>query len=376
MLYLFTGLPGHGKTLHAIDFVEKLRLKSVKESEDKCDDSLRRFVYYHNIPALALPWTELYDPKGLRVLGREPRVKDSSDSAGFSVDEWFTLPPNSIVVLDECQDLFPVRPAGHQIPAFIQLLAKHRHYGIDIVLITQQPSFLDSFVRRLVDEHRHLIRSHLPKRSVVFEYVGCKESVHNGRSGYKNKYTFRWPAEVFKWYRSTVLNTHKPKMPKALLFLFVAPFLLGGLIWYTVKGVQAIGKPADSEDMPLSASGLPAGSGVAPAATPAPKTLHAFLAERKPRIDGLAWTAPRYDDLTKPVRVPLHRGCVVMGERAQCLLDGGSWEKVSVSYAQHFIAQNGNFYDFENPTSAPAGGSETKWNEGGQQPALAGGSPS
>ena len=51
MLHVITGLPGNGKTLFTLDYVEKLRKQS------------GRPVYYSSIPELSLPWELLDDPK-------------------------------------------------------------------------------------------------------------------------------------------------------------------------------------------------------------------------------------------------------------------------------------------------------------------------
>ena len=361
MLYLNSGLPGHGKTLFTIDFVEKLRLKSQKEALDKGNPDLERFVYYHNIADLALPWARLFDDKKLRVLGRTPEYKDPADPAQFAVTDWEKLPKNSIIVLDECQDIFPPRPAGSHTPDFIQQLAKHRHLGLDFFLVTQQPSFIDSFVRRLVDEHRHIVRAHLPKRSNIFRFLGCKENVHQSRAGYVETQNYRWPSEVFKWYKSTVLNTHKPRIPKAMYFLFAAPFLLAALGYYLYSGVRGFGGGAPENESPdsfaVAAAGMSGNAQPAPQSTPKPLTSAELLDTMKDRFYGLSWSQPRYDELTKPKRVPVYRGCIVFGSsdkaKARCVYDGGHWVDVPLTYAQDFIKNNGYFIDFEESPDKP-----------------------
>ena len=63
------------------------------------------------------------------------------------------------------------RSAASKVPPFIEALALHRHHGLDIVLITQHPSFLDSFVRKLVQRHMHV--SIKPVGRKLYEWNEC-----------------------------------------------------------------------------------------------------------------------------------------------------------------------------------------------------------
>jgi predicted AAA+ superfamily ATPase len=120
---LVTGLPGAGKTLFTIT--------AVKEQAEKEN----RQVFYHGIKDLKLPWTPLEKP-----------------------EEWPLVPPGSIVVLDEAQQLYRQRPAGSSVPPWVSALETLRHRGITLWLITQHPMLLDNHVRRLTGRHLHAIR--------------------------------------------------------------------------------------------------------------------------------------------------------------------------------------------------------------------------
>ncbi|EOY6419718.1 zonular occludens toxin domain-containing protein, partial [Pseudomonas aeruginosa] len=81
MFVLRTGLQGNSKTLNTIKEVDN---KAAKEG---------RTVYYHNIrefkadhSAIKAEWVEFDNPQ-----------------------EWFKLPPNAIIVIDEAQSFFRVR---------------------------------------------------------------------------------------------------------------------------------------------------------------------------------------------------------------------------------------------------------------------------
>src|SRR3990167_5397468 len=146
MMTLVTGLPGACKTLHT--------LVHVKAEADK----EKRRVYYSGIKNLALDWIE-HDPK-----------------------KWFELPARSIMVIDECQDLFPSRASGASLPEYISRLAKHRHGGVDLVFITQHPMMVDPYIRRLSNRHLHMVRIAGLEASTVHEWASVKENCDKQRS--------------------------------------------------------------------------------------------------------------------------------------------------------------------------------------------------
>ena len=149
MIVLITGLPGNGKTLYALDWVKR---KADKE---------QRPVFYARIKGLTLPWT-LIDPF-----------------------EWDKCPANAIVVIDEVQQandptdpkspsLFGVRQRGAVVPPWAAALETHRHKGIDLVLITQDPMLMDVHDRKLVGMHFHVKRVFGLQRATVHEFGGCR----------------------------------------------------------------------------------------------------------------------------------------------------------------------------------------------------------
>ncbi|MFC2415994.1 zonular occludens toxin domain-containing protein [Neisseria elongata] len=83
----------------------------------------------------------------------------------------------SLVVIDEAQRPFPIRSAAAKVPPYIEAFATHRPLGLDIVFITQHPSFLDSFVRRLVQRHIHISIKPVGRKFYEWnECVGQKDS--------------------------------------------------------------------------------------------------------------------------------------------------------------------------------------------------------
>jgi zona occludens toxin len=175
---LITGLPGHGKTLYAL---AKYKDEAVKNG---------RPVFYHGI-------------KDLRITGWQE----------FDVQRWAELPAGSIMVVDESQLVFPVRPRGTP-DKWIESLTTHRHLGLDFVIITQNPMLLDRYVRRRVDRHFHVVRKFGTHNATIHEFAnGVKENAASSRDG-SIRHDWRYPKSVFELYTSAEMHTVKRRIPK------------------------------------------------------------------------------------------------------------------------------------------------------------------
>ncbi|WP_065202263.1 zonular occludens toxin domain-containing protein [Chromobacterium subtsugae] len=306
MIYLVTAVPGSGKSLYTLDW---LRKKSDNES---------RQVYYNNIPLSKtgldlLQWIEFPDPT-----------------------KWMHLPPGAIFVMDECQFSFPVRKSGKDTPEHIEKFSTHRHLGIDIVLITQHPGLLDSFIRRLVGTHIHLVRQFGAERSTVLTWQeGCQENP-NSKSAQKaclDRRTFVFPKEVYSWYKSAEAHTHKFQMPlrlkQMIMWLIAVVFLIAASVWYLYHNM--IAKPREEAErlqnktnasQPVSQTPSPqqsqnAGQG-GNSNQRIIKTAQTFLQDRQPRVDGIPESAPAYDELTTPKTFPKVTACVASNSKCSC----------------------------------------------------------
>lgn len=287
-IVLVTGLPGHGKTLYALQRVQNEALKD------------GRAVFYSGIRDLALPWQQ-WDP-----------------------ERWQELEPGSIMVIDECQSVFPVRGRG-QPPDWIEELAKHRHLGVDFYVITQNPMLMDAFVRRLCDRHFHVVRKFGTQFATVHEFTnGVRENCATSREG-GIRHEWRYPREVFGWYKSAELHTVKRRVPARVWFLVAAPILFAvfaGVAYNRmVPDSDASGEAAQASSLAASAPRAdPVGRrGAQAAAEP-----RDYLADFVPRVPGLDYTAPAYDEVTKPAQAPYPAACVAMGPRCVCYTQQGT----------------------------------------------------
>lgn len=307
---LQTGLPGHGKTLYTLDRIEALRKKT------------GRPVFYSGIPIYKekLPeWTELEDPK-----------------------KWFECPPESIVIIDEAQRIFRPRPSGSAVPDYEARLETHRHGGIDLVLMTQRPALIANNVRELAGKHYHIVRSFGMQRATVHEWQEVQPNTRSRASSVKHMY--RYNRKVYDWYKSSEAHTYKASIPMKV-------WLLGAIVVGLPIGVYAIVQKlhgfteraqaeADGQKIQGSvqfAQPAQAGQGVA-----GRMNERQWVDQYKPRVPGLAYTAPVYDDVTKPVRAPIPAACVQMGSRCDCFTQQATRLDVTSQLCKSIVA--GGFF--------------------------------
>ncbi len=312
MIYLITGLPGNGKTLYALQWV---KAKAEKEG---------RPVFYSGIKGLTLPWTEI-DP--LR---------------------WFDCPTNAIVVIDECQRYFGVRGRGTPVPAHAQQLETHRHLGIDLVMITQSPMLLDNHDRSLMATHFHVVRNFGLARATVHEFQACKDNVLKSRVG-SIRHEWAYPKAAYAWYQSAEAHTHKTRIPMRLWIMVAAPLVAAACAWYVwdrwhsrIDGAP-VGGEAAARGVALASPGARPVAG-----RDGPRSALEYANDFVPRVSGLAYTAPAYDDVTKPLDAPYPAACVAMGSRCSCYTQQGTKLDVTPEICAGVVA-GGFFVAWQRP---------------------------
>lgn len=288
MITLITGQPGNGKTLYALWLVEKLRRETGRE------------VWVHGVSGLTLPWRSFDKP-----------------------EEWQAVPDGSIVVVDEAWKPFPTRRQGSPIPSYVEALATHRHRGIDLVLITQNRLQLDTFVRGLVGRHVDVVRKWGRQQATLFQWEKVSDTTSDKARAEALKTVWKYPREVFEWYRSAELHTVRADFPVRKVAAAVG--LLGvvvALIWFAVHRMSRLGGDDDGaqvaaevvrpvENQPVRGRALGVWS---------PEV-------RLPRLETVGESAPIYDELQGAIRsAPSVRGCMmlVIGSVVRCECTGPS----------------------------------------------------
>lgn len=287
MIFLTTGLPGAGKTLYTIDYVSKL----AKESN--------RQVFYNGINDLKIPeWILLENPA-----------------------KWMDVPDGSIILIDECQNLFRTRSLGSKVPDYVSALETHRHHGLDIFLITQHPLLIDSAVRRLAGRHWHSIRFFGLQKSNIYEFQSVQDRPEN-HSVKKDaiRKTFKYPKKVYGLYKSAEVHTVKTNLPARLLIFIIGPIVIVYCAWsfYSYLKKPETSKPGANTLSSGNQSLLQKPGSTNPIPNVSNQSPEEYIAQFKPRISGLPHTAPVYDSVTQVQSAPIPVGCVASKAKCSC----------------------------------------------------------
>ncbi|MDR2173315.1 MAG: zonular occludens toxin domain-containing protein [Burkholderiales bacterium] len=329
MIYLTCGTPGSGKTLHTISTVEQRRIKE------------NRKVFYNGIDGLSLEWEQLDD-----------------------ATQWDTLPVGSIIVIDECQRLLPIRKQSAQVPPHVSAFETHRHKGYDIYLITQSPQLLDMHVRKLVGEYKFVDRPYNQDYAVVWKFRHVCDWKNTTERAAAEQIRWKYPKEAFNWYKSAEVHTHKKRFPKFLLW-FPALFFLIAFCGYALYSVFNKYKEAKNEapQAQLQSNSMATAtfnslgnqayfSGIqAPEENKLLSTAE-YLAMRVPRLPELPYSAPVYDQLAQPTNFPKVSACVVGKDDCQCWTQQATRLHIDKQFCVYFV-ENGYFDPFLAPSEPP-----------------------
>jgi zona occludens toxin len=237
MITLITGNPGAGKTLYSVSKLLPEFLKARVTHDGKTKE--RRL--FANINGLLLD----HDPCDADMLSRWP--------------QWVV--PGDVIIFDEVQEVWRPRANGATVPDAVKALEKHRHFGVDFVLLTQKPHLLDSNVRELVGRHFHVRRVGGTGTALVYEWDHCSRRLNYAQSVAKKPFVY--PRSAFKLYKSAELHTKQGgSMPPLLWFVAagVAAFAFAGPRVYARITDASTPKVAAAAVAPGKAASAPAGA--------------------------------------------------------------------------------------------------------------------
>jgi zona occludens toxin len=304
---LMTGLPGACKTLYSLAFVREWAERD------------NRPVFYSGVKGLTIEnWTEI------------------------DAEKWYECPPNSIVIIDECQRVFRPRTTGKEPPKYVSELETHRHQGIDLWLITQHPNLCDIAVRRLTQRHLHAHRIFGMQWATIHEWQGAQVDCEK-ESAKKKSISIKWKFDkkAFDYYKSAEVHTVKRSIPMKVYFLFLLPVIFLGLVYMAYQKLKA--KPIEM------APAVTAGSltDAARAASNPSKPVFDARADAKnyvdmhtPRYVGLQHTAPIYDEIRKPTEAPLPAACIESNSKGcVCYSQQGTVLQVAKQMCSEIVAR-------------------------------------
>lgn len=330
---LLTGLRGNGKTLMAVSMMDEFIQAGTA-------------VFASNFEALTLP--------GVQFLDR--------------ANDWQDLPAGSILFVDEAQRFWRSRRSGEP-PSDVIAMETQRHDGVRIVLLTQQPSFLDKHVRGLVDVHRHLVRRAGLQAAQVYQWERCKEEPESPANlDLADATIWTFPKKFFGTYKSAEVHTVKARLPTKLKFMAVAALAVLGMLWWAVHSFGSDSSSAEGSDI--------AGSSAEGDALAMPshllRTAEGIDSSLKPRIAGATWTAPIYDgelELQQPAKL----ACMI-GSSCICLTDQGTRYMLPQPECR-LLVKNGGIYNPYLPSSDGGSRGRSRGRKEGESGRGAGDSP-
>lgn len=203
MIICYEGTPGSGKTYDSVNRIkDNLRLGR---------------VIYTNIEGMA-------DPSCKRALQDLTGLSDFDFAKNFNiltddqvVEFWDHVQPGSMIVLDEIHKIFNSRDwQSEKNRRFADWASTHRHYGIDLYLITQRIEKIDSQVRTLVEWTYHYRKLNFMGSLFQSGYIRTTFFGEDKTDKHKTE-TLRYNPLVFKCYQSYVSRDLKEvgteKMP-------------------------------------------------------------------------------------------------------------------------------------------------------------------
>lgn len=334
MLYLYTGVPGAGKTLYAVsNLLKRKDFKGRPIFVDGIKDLDHDKINYFDIPE------------------------------GESIQTWPKwAPPGAIIVVDECQRIFRPRPSGSKVPDYVAELETHRHRGLDFILITQHPRLIDINLRSLIEHHTHLSKTNLGiRRKLEWTTGGAKDP--ESRTNIKEALVsvYKLDKSAYGLYKSAEVHTKiRTKKSKLLMLFPLALCIVGYGVWSftgfwgrfegeapsTAKTTEtnktAESAPTTTQTPQETATGRYETQTIQ-AEQPKP---HISVDDYKPRIENRPETAPIYDGMNKSVTVmPWPSACIKSDKSCNCYTDQGTKikeidKKTCISYIKDGLPFN------------------------------------
>lgn len=321
MITLITGTPGAGKTLLAVEML--------------LEEQGKRPLFISGIPELKIDHQPT--PPVEEWTREEPTPEDETVKRPI-----FNFPPNSIIVIDEAQNVYRPRGVGSKVPPHVAAFETHRHTGVDFWLITQHPGLLDANIRKLVGRHVHIRNTALGR--YLYEWPECGDPESKSSRDISASRRYKLPKKVFGMYKSASLHIKQKHRIPFVVYLLAAALLGCSFLAYRVYSRindVASGNPfGKSGPSALPSNGVP-GAPEQRAAVPVDP-----LAQYKPAVPDLAFTAPRYQGVTQPVTAPIPAACVSTKKDCRCYTQQATRLNLSADLCRQIVA-NGFFVDFD-----------------------------
>ncbi len=225
---LITGVPGTGKSVYV---VWNILRPAVEEG---------RCIYTAGIPELELP-TISKSYKQIRTWhAREQIEVENEYDKDLPDDEIPTRLLNfqegSLVIVDEVQFCWPAD--GSREPSEdISYLTKHRHHGLEFVLMTQAPQLLHPKVLAVVDKHLHIRKAWIGRHIYEWpEYCSTTRAKSSRMDAVKRSY--KVPKQAFGLYRSATM--HVKQTMSVPFFAYIVPIIFLAVFYFGYQSYTSI----------------------------------------------------------------------------------------------------------------------------------------
>lgn len=325
MIYWFTGQPGHGKTLCAIDRALEFKKQG-------------RRVFVCNVRDFD------YEKTGMEKL--------TPDQFRNWMEE---LPDGAVCLVDEAYEhgMLPKRPAAMRVPEHVERLATHRHRGLDFIFVCQSPDKqIDGFVHDLIERHVHVRRRFGTSFQHLREFDRFERNPEKSTPLVIKRQ--RLPKHVFGLYKSTELDTTEKRIPWYFwAFGLGAPAALFFMYW-TFGGMaeRLTGASEAHAAQPANAQGANAATAAVAPASAEPMNALDYIRQYVPRVPSQPWSAPAYDNMTvsnDPPRIFCMAGDLgddangeAKDESCTCLTEQGTRYTLQQDHCR-YIAKHGQY---------------------------------
>lgn len=183
-----------------------------------------------------------------------------ADIAGLNIqgvekspDDWQSLldadgVANATIFYDEAQLLEWADNSNTKISSDsrIKNMTMIRHANLNIVVMTQDPTFVHSALRKLVDVHYHISHPFKDGKPKVFQFAGAMSTIDD-KGAYKahavETFTHKLDKDTSKLYKSVedgATHDQKRKIPKRIIYMAIFIFAL--LFFAVPAAIYGVGK--------------------------------------------------------------------------------------------------------------------------------------
>ena len=323
MIYLVTGTPGTGKTAMVVDMILN-NVDGLFKMTIEDGTVVDRPLYFCHIDGL--------DAKKFKA-----HELSEEEIQSAPLDQ--IMPQGGVLIVDEADYTYPVRPPSQAVPPYIKTLKELRHHGFTLILMVQHPTMIDRYIRQLVGKHIHLERKAIGTKR--YEFFRCEESLNAAAFTSVVGSQYRPPKEAFKYYKSASQHIKFKKklhpvfimIPIGIVFMFYLGVPLFSK-WFGLSDNQSQKQKSEQQHAKIEEQDvlnvvqpptLPQQSKFQEAAASVPDFSEAYY---RPRVEGMPETAPIYDGIRSVNRMESVAACIKGRKGCDCYTDLGT--KVSI----------------------------------------------